>query len=429
MTFLRKMKESLRKMKILWLGGIILPRIANNENLPVNNTNGWLIRISEAIGASQGVELVYLFDSDKDLRGKTDFYSYYGIKCNGSTAKKVVDRYFQKAREIIEFERPDIVHIWGTERPHTYSMVKACEEAGIGNRVIISIQGLVSVYAEHYEAYLPNKIVNRLTLRDFFKGNIAKGKSNYQKAGKFEIEALKKVHHVIGRTDWDRACAWNINPDAEYHFNNETLREEFYSGKWKLMECEPHSMFCSQGHYPIKGIHLAIKALKRIIEEFPDAKLYIGGKDYFSLPRWQLSSYSKYICDLVNELGLREHVVFTGFLSASQMKERLLKTNVFISPSSIENSPNSLGEAMLLGVPCVASDVGGVRNLMTDKEEGYIYPADEHYMISFYVCNLFRQPQIAAAVSEKAHRRAMLTHDYNNNLECLNNIYKTIIDK
>ena len=67
------------------------------------------------------------------------------------------------------------------------------------------------------------------------------------------------------------------------------------------------------------------------------------------------------------------------------MKERFLKSNVFVSPSTIENSPNSLGEAMLLGIPCISSDVGGVKNLLKHEEEGYVYQTDAPYMLAYYV--------------------------------------------
>lgn len=62
-----------------------------------------------------------------------------------------------------------------------------------------------------------------------------------------------------------------------------------------------------------------------------------------------------------------------GTLNETDMCERYSRANVFILPSAIENSPNSLGEAMLVGIPVVATDVGGVKNLMTDKKEGYFY--------------------------------------------------------
>lgn len=75
------------------------------------------------------------------------------------------------------------------------------------------------------------------------------------------------------------------------------------------------------------------------------------------------------------------------------MKERYLKSQVFVLPSSIENSPNSLGEAMLLGVPCIASDVGGVRCLMTHSVEGLIYPADDPRLLAYDICEMFAHPE------------------------------------
>ena len=57
---------------------------------------------------------------------------------------------------------------------------------------------------------------------------------------------------------------------------------------------------------------------------------------------------------------MEDKIEFLGRLSAEGMKQAYLDANVFVMPSTIENSPNSLGEAMLLGVPCVAADVGGV---------------------------------------------------------------------
>ena len=101
-------------------------------------------------------------------------------------------------------------------------MVEACEKLNILDKVVISIQGLVSEYAYHYFAYLPSKIVNRYTLRDLIKGNIRKGRKIFEKRGILEKEALEKVNYVIGRTDWDRACSWDINPNIKYYFNNET---------------------------------------------------------------------------------------------------------------------------------------------------------------------------------------------------------------
>lgn len=92
---------------------------------------------------------------------------------------------------------------------------------------------------------------------------------------------------------------------------------------------------------------------------------------------------------MLKKYNIQERFEFEGFLSADEMKQLLLESNVFVCPSSIENSPNSLGEAMILGVPCVASDVGGISDMLTHNEEGFLYPFDDSYKMAFYIRKTF----------------------------------------
>ena len=416
-------------MKVMWLGGIVLPRIAVQEKLPVNNMNGWLIKLSESIGHVENINLTYVFDSERKIVGSTNYYCYFGVKNRKPSYKRVDNEYIRQMKEILESVKPDIIHIWGTERSHTLGMVQACKELGIEDKIVISIQGLVSAYSYHYTGYLPAKVVYGLTIRDLIQGNIAKGQRRFKTRGKYECEAIQSVQHVIGRTDWDRACTWNVNPNVNYHFNNETLRDEFYTNVWSHDSCEKYSVFCSQSHYPIKGGHLVIEAFERVVKEYPSAHLYIGGKDYLKEPAWKRTSYAKYIIALIKEKHLENSVSFTGFLNATEMKQRYLKSNVFVSASSIENSPNSLGEAMLLGVPCVSSNVGGVNNLLTHGLEGYLYPADEVYMLSYYICDLFKNIDKAIQFGKNARKHALVTHDAEKNQDDLLKIYNSIFGK
>jgi glycosyltransferase involved in cell wall biosynthesis len=120
-------------------------------------------------------------------------------------------------------------------------------------------------------------------------------------------------------------------------------------------------------------------------------------------------------------------VVFTGILDEKQMCERYLKSHVFVCPSSIENSPNSLGEAMILGVPCVASDVGGVIDLLTHREEGFVYQTDAPYMLAHYVCEIFANDDLALQFSKKARIHAIKTHNKEENTKRMMEIYREII--
>ena len=97
---------------------------------------------------------------------------------------------------------------------------------------------------------------------------------------------------------------------------------------------------------------------------------------------------------------------FKGALTATQMKEEYLKSNVFVMPSSIENSPNSLGEAMSLGVPIVASYVGGIPDMVEHKKSAFLYDFTEIHMLAHYICSIFADDNLAAELGNNAIARA-----------------------
>lgn len=418
-------------MKILWLTNVALPEASLLMNQKAIPFGGWLVNASSALAEQDGIELSIAFPKNgfNDLLvlngTKINFYAFPPVSEKDLSANKK-NTYLRK---ILDESNPDIIHIFGTEYAHTLAMINVCVEQN--KKTVISIQGLVSIYATHYMANLPTNIQNRFTLRDFLKqDNLKQQQSKFVKQGAFEIEALQKVRHVIGRTTWDRACTYQINPDAQYHFCNETLRDEFYKHTWDINQCEKHSIFVSQGSYPIKGLHFMLEALTLILKRFPNTKLYVGGhnitKTDILKDKLKISSYGKYIKELIERYGLQNNVVFTGILDEKQMCERHIKSHVFVCPSSIENSPNSLGEAMVLGVPCVASDVGGVADLLKHREEGFVYQTDAPYMLAHYICEIFKNDEFALDFSRGAREHAMCTHEREQNTNTLTAIYKDI---
>ena len=253
-------------------------------------------------------------------------------------------------------------------------------------------------------------------------------KEQFINSGKtVEKVMLSKVKHIIGRTSWDRAHAWAINPNAKYHFNNETLRPEFYDGsKWDYNKCEKHTIFISQAGYPLKGLHQVLRAMPLILCHFPDTKVRVAGADITKYSTWRdklrISGYGKLIRSMIRQLSIENHIEFLGPLNAEQMKQAYLNSNVFVCPSSIENSPNSLGEAQLLGVPHVVSYVGGVADMMVGNEEN-LYRFEEIEMLAEKVCKIFRNEYKQIDMSNIALQR----HHQNENLKQLLAIYNEII--
>jgi glycosyltransferase involved in cell wall biosynthesis len=422
-------------MKILWLCNVLLPKVANHIFEKVNHSGGWMVGLSDSLISNEDIELTVVFplsSSKSIISGEIE-----GIKYFGFPQKKAVTKYDIQTEvylsNIISTAQPDIIHIWGTEFPHTLAMMNVCESMGIIDKVLISIQGLTSIIAQHYLTGLPLKVQSRFTFRDLVKcDNLKQQQRKFVKRGQLEIEALQKVKYVIGRTTWDKACTTQINPATQYHFCNETLRDEFYKHNWEIDCCEKHSIFISQGPYPIKGLHFMLEAMPLILKQFPNARLYVGGQNIIKSDtlkdKLKISSYGKYIKELIKKNNLEKHVVFTGLLDEKQMCKRYMQSHIFVCPSSIENSPNSLGEAMILGLPCVASDVGGVADMLKHKEEGFIYQADAFYMLAYYVSEIFANDELTLLFSERARERALITHDKKENLKVLLRIYEKILE-
>lgn len=318
---------------------------------------------------------------------------------------------------------PDIVHIHGTEYSHGHAFMKSC---GVEN-VIISIQGLKSACSEYYHYGMSTwDIAGNITFRDLLRGTIFKRQRDFRRSARYEMDMLKMAKHVIGRTRWDRACIWAINPETEYHFCNETLRPEFYDGSvWDYDRCRRHSIFLSQAGYPLKGLHQVLKAMPLVLRHYPDAVLRVAGNDIVStrsfMQKLKLTGYGKYIRNLIKKNGLSDHIEFVGNLDAGQMKNEYLKSNVFICPSALENSSNSLGEAQVLGVPCISSYVGGSVDMMKGNEDN-LYRFEDVEMLAYTICKVFADEDRQPDMRDAGLRR----HDPEVNSEALTRIYNAV---
>lgn len=420
-------------MKILWLVNVILPQIADSIGCEVQPIGGWLIKLSQQLTQTDGIELTVVFPqnfSNSIVKGETEHHCiYYGFP----TKRKASLQYNKKEevvfKQILINQSPDIVHIWGTEYIHSLEMFMAFDNP---NRCIISLQGIISYYSKYYLNGLPSEIKYFGTVRDIFRNDLLwQQKRRFEKRGTYEKKLLQKAQNVIGRTDWDKAICEIFNPRCNYYKCNEILRESFYEGKWSYNNCEKYSIFVSQGNYPIKGLHYIIEAIAELAIQFPSIKLYVAGsrpyqdKSFFDKAR--RSGYGRYIRRLIHQNHLENNIVFLGSLSEKEMRNRLLISHVFAMPSTIENSPNSLGEAMLLGVPSVAADVGGINSMLNHKTEGLLYQSNAPYMLAYYIKKLFSDDTLCNAFSRAAEKRARETFDIDNNVEDYMNVYRTLL--
>ena len=416
-------------MKVLWITNILFPEAEQllTGSGELKASGGWMLGAANALLQKEGIKLYVASVSNKvsslvKLEGKKIIYYVLPL---GKGNLRVNLQYVPYWKQVQQEAQPDVVHIHGTEFSHGHAYMKACS----CDNVVISIQGLTSAYAPYYYSGLSRlDIYKNLTFRDVVRGSLLRGQKDFVRRGEFEKDMIRMAKHIIGRTSWDRARTWAINPDAVYHFCNETLRSDFYDGSvWDYNHCTKHSIFLSQAGYPIKGLHQVLKAMPIILRHYPDTKIRIAGGDITKSRTWseklRLSGYGLYIKRLIKQFHLEDKVLFTGNLNGEEMKQEYLRSNVFVCPSTIENSPNSLGEAQILGVPCVASYVGGIADMMKGNEDN-LYRFEEIEMLAEKICTVFSNKGSQIDMKHVASKR----HDGMQNCERLYAIYEKILE-
>ena len=365
-------------MKLVWLVNTLLPQIAKAQGKKQVVIGGWTVQLADVLSNDPDIDLTVFYPQHEVkgiISGNAGKIRYAGFFENAVPELKYNSDMTEMIRTELLKIKPDIVHIWGTEFTHTLSMVRAFARP---ERTVISIQGLVHKIGPVYDSGLPDRIISRHTFRDLIRhDSIREQRDKFLRRGEYETAALKEVCHVIGRTEWDRNAVLSANSALKYHHAGEILRESFYKAKkrWDPAAAEKHRIFITQCYYPIKGMHFVLNALSKVKRKYPDTVIAVSGKNMFPGSVKELikqDSYGKYICELIMENGLKNSIEFLGEQDEAGMVDQYLRCSAFLLPSVIENSSNSLGEAMMLGVPCIAGAVGGTPDMMR-SDEGWLY--------------------------------------------------------
>lgn len=419
----------LHSMRILWITNITFPevqRLLSGIGF-LKASGGWMLRAAETLSKMENIKLT-VASLSRDVNCLTRLMGekiVYYLLPYGKGNYNYNSDYESLWKEVKLNVKPDIVHIHGSEFTHGLAYVKACGS----ENVVVSIQGLVSICERYYYSGLNmSDIRGTITIRSLFGRSIINEQRSFKKRGELEIELIKNVNHIIGRTSWDRAHSWVYNPDANYYHVGESLRSEFYDGQWDYSKCHKHSIFLSQANYSIKGLHMILKALPLVLRHYPDTILRVAGVDITKCSSIKslihFTDYGKIIRRMIKKYCLNDVVSFIGPLDAESMKSEYLRANIFVCPSSIENSPNSLGEAQLLGVPVISSYVGGIMDMMRG-DESHIYRFEEIEMLAVKICDIFaagdHQPHLP-----KMREIALQRHDPENNNVDLLNVYKQV---
>lgn len=418
-------------MKVLWVSLVEFPPLCEKLGNPKPSHCGWLYSSAKALlqnmpDLSLGV-IVYSYGS-KFEQHQVEGITYYMVPSKNMS--KIDKRQVVSCREALNRFHPDLIHIHGTE----HSLAQAVCMANEGKvKTVANIQGLAGPYTRYADGglSLSEKWTN-ITPLDFYRNTfLLNAKRNFRHRAACEKYVITHITDIIGRTQWDHDHAMTINPKLHYHFMNETLRDSFYKEPiWSFDRCQKHTIFVSNSGAPLKGAHQVLKALAIVIKSYPDTVVNFCGSnvmvsDFKTMLRFQ--GYHLYLRKLVKKLGLKKHVCFLGNLTEAQMKQAFLDAHVYVMPSAIENSPNSLCEAQILGLPVVASYCGGTATLVEEGKTGYMYRYEEIEMLAHTIMRLFEQKDFSQ-LSSNERQAALKRHSREVNANRLVEIYTQIVN-
>lgn len=403
-------------MKIL----LITPKFPNNLaclfNLTTTPFGGWIDGLVNNLNQFDYISLnIAVFNKNKKDTIENQIFDE--INCFYINYNKKSIKTFFKDNNF------DVIHIIGIE--HEY--IKDLKDYLPYDKTLINITGIQYEYAKVFMSKYNkfNNIKNPL-----LHLNLKLQNNKIYKIGNVEKEVLKKANYVVGRTDWDKKSVLSINPNLTYFKCNETLRDVFYTHKkWELDSCEKHTIFVSQGASPIKGTHMVLEIVRLLKKQFPNVKCFIAGEDITkskSIFTLLNVNYASLIKKLIKQYNLKDNIIFTGFLNEEEIANKMIKSHVFLMPSSIENSVNSLQEAMILGVPCVSSLVGGVPSLI-DKNSCLTYKFDDPQDAFNKISLIFNSKQVASFLSSNGINRISILANPNINTNQMIKIYKNIV--
>ena len=372
-------------MKLLWLAPFpYAPRATAAHPAP------WLAALAQALAAQPGVQLTVL-NCESGLPTAEEHYADQGIEFvflnSPSPRFDILTLYARRVALLRRWLRQhqhafDVLHVHGSE----YQFPAAT--AGLNRPVLLSVQGLLSECVK----CLPAGPSWRRAL--------------WTLGGYYERRYLPLVQEFSCRTSWDKAHAARFNPLARIHHNWEMLRPAFFGAAPRPAAAAPRAVpqiLFMGGTQLMKGFRETMRAFDLLRAKMP-ARLVIVGD---SVPA-QLAAYLKANPPRNYNPGLA--LDLRRYQDTEQLVSLFRQSLCLLHPSYLDNSPNSICEAQVAGLPVVASAVGGVGSLIETDQTGLISSL-EPPELARQVLRLHTDPGLSRRLAAQAQAVAEARHE------------------
>lgn len=392
---------------------------------------GWIGSLEAELSKIPSVQLGISFNIDRDIKpftlNKTKYYPVHITSPKGKI-KQLVSRWkkpilnendIQPYLDIIHEFKPDVINIFGTEGVFGLIISKTHIPC------LIHLQGNLIISGRKWFSGLTAVDI----LRYSGKWRILKGYGTYhnyfinKKTADREKKIFQQCKYFMGRTDWDRRITSVLSPNSTYFHCDEMMRSEFYSHQWVHEKNKTNYIIITTIRDNIyKGLETIFEC-KRILNEMNlECKIL-----------WKIAGISEtdeisYLVERKYKSTFNENCIrLLGPLQEKGLATEMLDADVFIHPSHIDNSPNSVCEAMLLGMPVIATFSGGIPSIIDNKKEGLLVQDGDPYALAGAILELKANLNYANMLGANARVKALKRHNPDSIVKELLNIYSSIM--
>lgn len=390
----------------------------------LNDPNGLAARTARAVAQYGGdnlrVALAYVKNRENDTEGVYDGLACYPVTTQmslGTVSEEWESTKGDLLRAIDDF-KPDLIHCFGSE------WIFGAIVRDVSIPVVIHMLGFLSVYFTSLEMVsrpapvpMPVPPISEKNLLRNLKHRMLRNKriEQIEPADKpvartpeilsaIERDIMGANRYFMGRTKWDREIVKHYSPNSKYYHVDEVIKPTIYkaAGAWEYAERNRLQLLTVSSADDRKGNEIILRTAKLLKE-----LLHL---DFV----WRVAGRTDFFQKFEEMTGIcrqNVNVELIGMINDDRIIEEMKSADIFIHPSIVDNSPHAVCEAQLIGCPVIASYVGGVPDLITDGETGFLYPYNEPYTLAFLISDCFQMGEVIKRISRHETEMTIRRHD------------------
>lgn len=393
---------------------------------PGYSGGSWINALMDLLKDNKGIDVGIIYPSySRNEPYCANGISYFPVKIRLNPFIKIKHTFCTSAqlvkddntvKKYVEYFKPDIIQMFGLE-----TIVSSIVKCITTVPVVVHIQGICEPCLKAWfpKEFTKYNVWSRYPFKQrLFRKTIVDKYYRFRNLTKIEKDNYRCYHYYLGRTQWDQDMSLKNSPNRKYYVCNEVIRYDFYEQTWHKKE----------------GLRLVSINNGELYKGFDTILLAAHSltKKGFSFV-WDVYGISanapiiKIVEEILGYSFNENNVRFNGKKTASELAKELSKATFYVHPSHVDNSPNSLCEAQIVGTPTVSTYIGGIPSLVKDGVTGYLFDDGDFEQLSNIIAGKYMLDDELNNISLNAKHVALLRHDRRGIVENLLKTYQEII--